>query len=155
MSMDSKIDDLIREYLPTKNVMQLATARDNQPWSCNVHYYSDDDLNLYWISEPGRRHSLEIKDNPNVSVAIKIHENTSSEDYVIGIALEGIAELMAEFDETIAAAYRDKQNKGESFVEDMREGRKPFKFYKLTPKNFVLFSTKDFDENPRQEWSIR
>lgn len=155
MSMDSQTEELIRKYLPTKNVMQLATARDNQPWSCNVHYFSDDDLNLYWISDPTRRHSLEIKDNPKVSVAIKIHENTKQEDYVIGITLEGTGELMPEFNEEVAQAYCDKHSKGDSFVEEMREGKRPFKFYKLTPTNFVLFSSKDFTGDPRREWSVK
>lgn len=148
------VEELIRKYVPTKNVMQLATTRDNQSWSCNVHFYSDNDLNLYWISEPGRRHSLEIQDNPNVSAAIKIHENTVEEDYVIGIALQGTAELMGEFDENVAAAYKDKLSKNETFVDDMKNDRKPYKFYKLTPTKFVMFNTKDFEDNPRQEWTM-
>lgn len=150
----SEVEELVRKYLPTQNVMQLATVRGDQPWSCNVHFYSDDNLNLYWISEPGRRHSLEIKDNPNVSVAVKIHENTASEDYVIGIALQGTAELMGEFDGNVAAAYRDKLGKNETFVDDMKNDRKPYKFYKLTPTMFVMFNTKDFEGSPRQEWTI-
>lgn len=147
-------EEKIKKYLPTKNVMQLATARDNQPWVCNVHYYTDEDLNFYWISEPGRRHSLELKDNPKAAAVIKIHENTPEENYVIGISVEGTAEEV-ELDETIAAAYRDKLDKGETFVEDMRSGKKPYKFYKLTPKNFVLFDTQDFTGDPRKEWEVR
>ncbi len=149
-----RTEEKIRKYLPTKNVIQLATARDNQPWACNVHYFSDEDLNLYWISEPGRRHSLEIQDNKKVAAVIKIHENTEQENYVIGIAIEGTAQEMESFDETIAASYRDKLSKGESFVEDMKSGKKPYKFYKLTPKKFVLFDTQDFTGDPRKEWIL-
>lgn len=148
------VEELVRKYLPTKNVMQLATAHNNQPWSCNVHFYSDNDLNLYWISEPGRRHSLEIQDNPNVSVALKIHENTPDEDYVIGITLEGSAELMTDFDDSIANGFKNKLGKGDTFVEEMKNGSKPYKFYKLTPRKFVVFNTQDFEGDPRQEWSL-
>lgn len=144
-------EEKIRKYLPTKNVMQLATARDNQPWVCNVHYYTDEKLNFYWISEPGRRHSLEVKDNPKASAVIKIHENTPAENYVIGISVEGTAQEI-ELNETIAAAYRDKLDKGETFVEDMKSGKKPYRFYKLTPKSFALFDTQDFTGDPRKEW---
>lgn len=153
--MNSKVEELIRKYLPTKNVMQLATARNNQPWSCNVHYYSDEKLNVYWISEPGRRHSLEIQDNPKVSATIKIHENTATEDYVIGLAFEGTAELVQEFDESIAYAYQKKLSKDANFVEDMRNNVKPYKFYRLVPSKFVLFNTKDFPDDSRQEWSMK
>ncbi len=152
MSEEITVEEKIRKYLPTKNVMQLATARDNQPWACNVHYFSDENLNLYWISTTDRRHSLEITDNPKVAAVVKIHENTPEENYVIGIAVEGVAELMPEFDEQIAIAYGEKLIKGDTFVEDIRTGKKPFKFYKLTPTNFVLFDTQNAGDDPRQEW---
>ncbi len=148
-------EQIIREHLPTRNVMQLATAKDNQPWACTVHYYSDSDLNLYWISTPNRRHSLEIENNNKVSVAVMVHENTPDEDYVIGIAIEGTAKQVAECDEKILMGYRAKHHKGETFVEDMKSGNKPYKVYMLTSKKFVLFDTKNFPEHPRQEWELR
>ena len=40
----------IKNYLKTARVMQLATSVDDKPWACNVHFYSDDDMNLYWCS---------------------------------------------------------------------------------------------------------
>jgi uncharacterized protein YhbP (UPF0306 family) len=45
LAMDLK--KIIKDYLQTPRVMQLATCVDNQPWVCNVHYYVDDDLNFY------------------------------------------------------------------------------------------------------------
>lgn len=56
--------------------MQLATAVNDQPYLCTVHYYSDDNLNFYWSSKPFRRHSGEIEQNPKVSTYVLIHENT-------------------------------------------------------------------------------
>lgn len=88
--------EYIREYLQTNNVIQLATAKDGQPWLCNVHFYADHDLNIYWRSTTERRHSKEIADNPKVAAVIKVHENTPQEDYVIGLTIEGTAELLAE-----------------------------------------------------------
>ncbi len=148
------VEELVRKYLPSKKVMQLATSKDNQPWACNVHYFSDDDLNLYWFSESGRRHSLEIKDNPKVSAVIKVHENTPEEDYVIGLTAEGTAGLVTELEDSILEAFRDKHNKGDEFVEQVKSGIKSSQLYKLTPANFVLFDNKDFPDNARQEWKI-
>lgn len=155
MSMDSKAKDLVKEYLPTKNIMQLATCADNKPWVCNLHYFSDDELNIYWFSEPERRHSLELKENPNVSAVVKVHENTPEEDYVIGITVEGTAEEVTEFDNEVLEGFRIKHNKSDNLIEEVKSGKKSSKLYKLTPKNFVLFSNKDFPGDARQEWSVK
>lgn len=92
------VKKLIKKYLQSKRVMHLATSVNNRPWVCNVHYYTDDDLNFYWISTLARRHSMEIEKNQNVAITIKVHEDTSDEQYVIGLSAEGKAELISEED---------------------------------------------------------
>ena len=103
--MDS-VSELIRNYLPEVNIMQLATAVGDQAWICTVHYYSDESLNLYWVSSRERRHSKEIQQNKKVAATILVHENNEAENYVIAITIEGIAELVgADIDEQIGQAY--------------------------------------------------
>lgn len=151
--MDGK--QLIKQFLKDARVMQLATVKDNKPWVCNVHFYADDNFNLYWISTPVRRHSDEIKDNAHVAAAIKVHEDTPDEKYVIGISVEGTAELLTD-DETknIGKHYIEKFQKAPSLLGDILSGKNPHKFYRLNPTNIVLFDTKNFPDNPRQEYSI-
>ncbi|HSX53143.1 MAG TPA: pyridoxamine 5'-phosphate oxidase family protein [Patescibacteria group bacterium] len=147
-------EEAIREYLPTGNVMQLATSVDGQPWVCTVHFYSDDNLNLYWISMPDRRHSKEITQNPKVAATIMVHENTKDEPYVIGITIEGTAEFIGEYaNEQIGKGYVEKHHIGPEFLSDIQSGKNPNKFYKLKPSNIVMFNNKDFPDNPRQEWT--
>lgn len=135
--------------------MQLATSKDGQPWLCNVHFYADDGLNIYWRSTTERRHSKEIAENPKVAIVIKVHENTPEEDYIIGMTIEGTAELLAEAtDHTVVDAYCKKLGKDTKTAEAIKAGTDPNKFYKITPKNFVVFNTRDFEGNPRQEWQI-
>lgn len=144
--------ELVAEYLPNIKTMQLGTAKDNQPWVCTVHYFSDEDFNLYWISTAERRHSQELKDNPNVAATIAVHINTDNEPYVIGVTLEGKAELVGrEIDEKIGAGYITKTGRDESVLEAIRTGQNPHQFYKMTPQKIVLFDTKNFEDNPRQE----
>jgi uncharacterized protein YhbP (UPF0306 family) len=83
-----EVPDLVKKYLPQKQVMQLATTGGDQPWICNLHYISDDSLNLYWLSKNDRRHSLEIIKNPKVAatVAIKFPEHP-----VVAVSVEGDA----------------------------------------------------------------
>lgn len=148
-----QIEELIREYLKTNNVIQLATCLDNKPWLCNVHFYADDDLNIYWRSLTTRRHSEEIAQNPNVAAVIKVHENTPEENYIIGMTVEGTAELLAEAtDHAIVDAYCQKHGKDAKTADEIKSGNDPNKFYRITPKNFVVFNTRDFEGNPRVEW---
>lgn len=149
------IKKLLQEYLKQAKVMQLATSVNNQPWVCNVHFYSDEDLNFYWCSLSTRRHSQEIEQNPQVAVAIKIHEDTQTEHYVIGIAVEGKAEVLTDEEiKKIGQLYINKLDKDPKLVEDILTGKTHNKFYRLTPTHSVLFDTKNFPDNPRQEYTI-
>ena len=85
-------EELIKQYVPSKNIMQLATSVNDKPWQCTVHYFSDKDLNFYWISTKERRHSQDIEQNSSVSGYVLIHENTAQEKYIIGLSFEGTAE---------------------------------------------------------------
>ena len=150
------IKKVIKQYLEQTRVMQLATSFNDKPWICNVHFCTDNDLNFYWISTPMRRHSKEIDQNPHVAVSIKIHEDTLDEQYVIGLSVEGKAELLTEKDaKKIAAFYKNKLGKAQSLLDDIFAGRNPHKFYRLKPEKFVLFDTKNFHDNPRQEYKIK
>jgi len=148
----SDIKKQIKNHLKKARVMQLATSVNNLPWVCNIHFYTDDDLNFYWISTLDRRHSQEIKQNQHVAVTIKVHEDTPEEQYVIGITVEGKAELLSEKEaKKIADHYKTKLNKPQSLIDDIFAGRNPHKFYRLKPEKFVLFDNKNFPEDPRQE----
>lgn len=151
--MDGK--KLIQQYLKDARVMQLATVSTNKPWTCNLHFYADDEFNLYWISTLARRHSKEISENAYVSAAIKIHEDTQDEPYVIGISIEGTARLLTEHEtKIIGEQYVAKLKKAPTLIEEILSGKNPHKFYLLKPTNIVLFDTKNFPQEPRQEYQM-
>ncbi len=111
---------LIKDYLKTARVMQLATSVNNQPWACTVHFYSDNELNFYWVSMSSRRHSTEIEQNPHAAITIKVHEDTPEKKYVIGISAEGIAKLMNNEEvEKIGDKYISKLDKDPDLVRDI------------------------------------
>ena len=145
----------LHKYLKKARVMQLATSADNKPWVCNIHFYSDDNFNFYWISTLARRHSQDIEKNPSVAATIKVHEDTPEEPYVIGLSVEGKAELMTEKEaKKIAHHYKEKLDKPQNLIDDIFAGRNPHKFYRLQAEKFVLFDPKNFPDNPRQEYMI-
>lgn len=84
-----------------------------------------------------------------------VHENTEEENYVIGITIEGTAELVGEvLPKSIGEAYVAKHKKANSLLEDIRTGKNLHKFYKLKAEKIVLFDNKDFPDDPRQEIEI-
>src|SRR5665811_1000246 len=112
-----KPEEIVRQQLPQVNIMQLATASDGKPWACNIHYYSDDSLNLYWISTVERRHSQDIARNPQVAATILVHGNTPEENYAVGISVEGTAELIGEqIDRQVGQGYIQKHGKDPSLL---------------------------------------
>ncbi len=146
---------LINDHLKTARVLQLATSANNQPWACNVHFYADDEFNLYWISKPDRRHSKDIASNPKAAITIKIHEDTEAEKYIVGLSAEGTSELLRDEEaKEIGHKYGEKLDKEPSLIADILEGRNPHKFYKFTPSSIVLFDTKNFPNDPRQEYKV-
>lgn len=148
-----KKEEIVRKALKEQKIMQLATSRDGQPWLCTVHFYCDDELNIYWFSTEARRHSREITDNPKAAAYVLVHENTPEENYVIGITLEGAAECLGtNFDEEIGVGYVNKHAKDANFIADIKAGANSHKLYRLRPDNIVLFDNLHFADEPRQEW---
>lgn len=147
--------ELVKQYLSQKHVMQLAAATDNKPYLCTVHYYSDDGLNLYWCSTTEARHSRAIDENPQVAAYVLIHENTPEENYVIGITLLGKAELIGDkIDRQVLSAYAEKLGKTDKFVREVIDDTTSYKFYRLRPNQIILFDNKDFPDDPRREIGV-
>lgn len=131
--------------------MQLATSESGKLWSCNIHFYADNNTNLYWFSDAGREHSKHIEGNSEASVAIMVHEDNPEENYVIGIQMQGNAKsLSAEETELVRDAYFQKVGTPPALQADIVSGQRPLKLYKFEAKKIILFDTKNFPEDPRQ-----
>jgi uncharacterized protein YhbP (UPF0306 family) len=143
--------DLIKQYLSQGKMMQIATVNGDQPWICTVYFVEDEQLNLYWLSLPTRRHSQDIKAHNKVAVAIPI----KTDQPVIGIQAEGTAEVVNEH-ETIAKImklYTVRYNVGKSFYNNFVAGKNEHCLYRFMPTNFVLFDEVTSQDNTRKEWS--
>lgn len=60
----------IADFLDGLAVMSVATSGADVPWGALVFYARDDDLNLFFLSSPKARHSVNIAGNLNVAVTI-------------------------------------------------------------------------------------
>jgi uncharacterized protein YhbP (UPF0306 family) len=144
--------DILKGHLANTAVMQLATCADGEPWACNIHFYSDDDLNIYWISSQKSHHSRQIASNPKVAAAILTHVNTPEENYVVGMSLSGTAELLDESEvDAVNEGYSAKHIRLPEEVREQVRGEAANKFYVLRPTKIVMIDSLNFADSPRQE----
>jgi uncharacterized protein len=81
----------ILDYLAAHNSMTIASCHRNVPWAAAV-FYANDELDLYFLSNPRSRHGTNIAANSIVSAAVNEDPNRWKE--IRGIQLEGRAELV-------------------------------------------------------------
>lgn len=142
------IKQLAKDRIKDMYVMQLATSHDDKPWICNVHFWADDDLNLYWMSVPNCRHSEEIATNGRAAAAFAVHVEAP----VVGVQIEGDAEQLFFADhQAVLRKYAKRHDHGE-LVEDALSGKAGFRLYRLTPHLVQVFDLQHFPDAPKQQW---
>lgn len=149
-----ELTDLIKTYLQQARLMQVATAKDNQPWACSVYFAYDDKLNLYWISLPSTRHSEEIQNNEKVAGTIVLPHTPGDE--VRGLQFEGVAKELTTGEEFHHAldTYAARMEMKDERKKTIAEGKDGHNLYMIKPTLFVLFDTLNFPVNPRQELKL-
>lgn len=145
-----KLKQLTREHLDKVDVMQLATQADGQPWCCTVHFFVDDDFNIYWMSTEKRRHSLEIGESAPAAIAMAVESRAGHP--VIGIQVEGDARRIHDASEDVITAYAARHGRDGTFVKEVLNGESEHKLYQLVPRLFQLFDKKNFPDSPQQQW---
>jgi len=146
------IKSLIKNYLGERKMMQIATMSDRQPWVCTVYFAEDNSLNLYWLSLPTRRHSIEIERNNKIAVAIPVKFDTNP---VIGIQAQGTASIVKEpgVVAEVMRRYIEKTGSGKDFYELFKAGKNKHQLYKFMPEKYQLFDEVNFSEDPKKEWN--
>ena len=84
------IKSRILEVLDKGHLMSLATIDNGGLWVADVIYVFDEDLNIYWMSDPDVRHSKAILKNKQVAGTITI--SNKSKEPNLGIQFSGTAE---------------------------------------------------------------
>ncbi|MBN1342298.1 MAG: pyridoxamine 5'-phosphate oxidase family protein [Phycisphaerae bacterium] len=93
----------VREFLDRHDTMTLATVGPSgEARAAAVFYAVDDELNLYFLSSPDSRHSLDLQRDPRVAATIQADGQDWRE--ICGLQIEGTAHLVAGASETVRAA---------------------------------------------------
>ncbi len=140
--MDHDIKSLIKQVLEKGYLMSLGTQDEGGVWVCDVIYIFDEDLNIYWMSKPDRRHSEALFKNPQVAGTITVSGQGENN---LGIQFEGLAEKIegARFD--LAKKHYAKRKKPEpKESEDILRGSS---WYTLKPKKIELIHEELFGFN--------
>jgi len=129
-------------------VAVATTSPTGSPRVADVYFVSDDDLNLYFYSDPASRHSRNIQRDPRVAATARIESMDWRE--IRGIQLEGVSAVIDDPEEHSRTwkLMCDKFPFYESFTDAVAN----LKIYRITPThirwidNSVSFGHKeDFD----------
>jgi uncharacterized protein YhbP (UPF0306 family) len=86
---------IIRAFLETHSTLALATqSADGSPQIAPLFYVSDDQLNLYWLSSPNSRHSVNLVARPAVSAAV--YPSVWQAADIVGLQIEGEARAIGD-----------------------------------------------------------
>ncbi|MEZ4752760.1 MAG: pyridoxamine 5'-phosphate oxidase family protein [Bdellovibrionota bacterium] len=136
----------IKEYLKTINTMQLATSNQDIPWCCNVYFTFDNDLNIFFISMPTRKHSEDIRSNAKVALCFCKEHHKPFNMPNRGIQASGVCTEIPhkhEDFEKLSKFYLNRHPNSEQFMDSHY-------VYKIVPDKIVLFDEVNYEENPWQ-----
>lgn len=119
----------IQKYLETYHVLILATVDEGGPWATPLFYASDENFDLYFLSEPSVRHSQAIARTPRVSAAV--HGGSTGWTDIMGIQLDGWASAVSdELEEHARECYEAKFPFALALVPSDRS----YRFYRIRPR---------------------
>lgn len=84
-----EIKKIILEVLERGYLLSLATVDEGGVWACDVIYIHDDQLNIYWVSDPEVRHSRAILTHPQAAGTVTVGGQGEDD---LGIQVDGIVE---------------------------------------------------------------
>lgn len=132
------LEQIVNEYLASGTMMQLATCHGGKPWVCTVYFVADKHRNIYWISKPETRHSLEITKNKDVAATIPLRFHPGEPG--VALQLEGQASEVGNTQEIAEKMrlYVEKFASGEEFYNGFIAGANEHYLFKLVPTRFVV-----------------
>lgn len=135
-----QVPDHVRQYLAAHNTMSLATCDGTRPWAASVFYASDNDLNLYFVSDVQTRHCLDLASNG--LVAATINDDCDDWNRITGLQITGEAKPVPANDRArVETLYLEKFSAIRELIQSPKTDREKIiagrlrdaKFYCITP----------------------
>jgi uncharacterized protein YhbP (UPF0306 family) len=136
---NEELRDMIQEVFSKGYLMSVATSDEGGLWVADVIYVYDDDLTLYWMSDPSVRHSQAILSQSEVAVSITA--SGAGEDN-LGLQLIGTARKVDGSRRDLVIKHFKKRGKPEPAEDDdVLDGDR---WYELKPTRIELIHEKHF-----------
>lgn len=137
------------KYMDEGRLMQLGTLHGKDQPRVNTVYYvtSADYRNVYWLSEPDRQHSVDLRKNPRVAGAVAIKADLP----VIGLQFTGVAGEVIDHTEikTAVDRYNAKyDNSAGAFYDRVLRGKNKHRLYRMSITRLELFDEIHFGNDP-------
>jgi uncharacterized protein YhbP (UPF0306 family) len=130
----------VREVLEQTHLMSLGVVDEGGVWVSDVIFVFDDDLNVYWMSDPEARRSRAIEKTGRAAGTITA--TTKSGEPNFGIQFEGAAEKINGPRHDLAVKHYAKRGKAAPLeTDDVLDGDA---WYKLTPTKLRLIDETNF-----------
>jgi len=139
----------IKKYLSNKFQLVLATTGGEHPWISTLFYSTDDQMNIYFLTNPKTLHGKQLAKNPKVAVAIADSPQVPSSKKR-GLQIYGICEQISGarkishatnlWKKTLGVTSRDYSYEG--MIKKAISGR----MYKITPKKIKFFNEELWEE---------
>lgn len=135
-----EIKNKILETLERAHLMSLATTDAAGLWVADVIFVFDEDLNIYWMSDPEARHSKALMENSEVAGSITA--SVKSQEPNLGIQFSGKAEKVEGPRPDLARKHLKKRGKPEPKEDnDILQGDS---WYILKPNKIDLIDEEHF-----------
>lgn len=128
------------EVLEKGHLMSLATQDDGGLWVADVIYIYDDNLNIYWMSDPDVRHSKAVLSNKQVAGTITT--SNKSKELNLGIQFSGNAEKIEGSRYDLAVKHRTKR--GHPIPKEDEDVLQEDSWYILRPNKIDLVDEQNF-----------
>ena len=138
----------VLEVLGQTHLMSLGTIDDGGVWVADVIFIYDDDLNIYWMSSPGCRHSAAILKNNKVAGTITY--STKSKESNFGIQLEGTVEKIEGVRFDLLIKHLTKRGHKIPNISKALEILDGDLWYKMTPAKIELIDEANFSFDKQQ-----
>jgi uncharacterized protein YhbP (UPF0306 family) len=145
-------ETVIREYINDVIHMSVSTSRNNKPWTCEVHFSYDGNLNLYFYTKPSRRHSKDIHLNPQVSGSIVRQHQVGEKPR--GVYFEGLAERVEGISMHTDAfkSYNERFGVAWESVKEQAAASDGHVFYHIRVSDWYVFDA--IESKPSQKYHI-
>lgn len=141
----------ILEVLQKTHLMSLGVVDEKGPWVADVVFIFDEDLNIYWMSDPDARHSRAVRENKKAAGSITY--STRSKEPNFGLQIEGAAGQLEGVQFALLVKHLAKRNYPKPKISDAKKLLDGDCWYKLIPKKIGLIDEENFGHE-RQEFLL-